>query len=1257
MLSFIRGWGVTEDEVNIFDMSTEAILMAALNQVTLGAVAQECSSFMEDLKGVHPVKSAAAFGCLLLQKKLQPNCLRLEVLVHLSLAKGQGERALSPAKLMQGYSNVGDACGTMEDPPEDIFVGNVSSKVGNYKVLEGIWEGGTFYLQRFVNLADELPEELSEITKSIHALLKLSDVACSRAGLVRNELGDPHGEESLPKKYTDTGKYKQLIKFKISELEALGIDFDDLLPFLFDPRSRAELLGQVISNTDLEARPLAKLDDSIYLVLPTAVSIAVRRYFIESLGTGKGRRSFLYHLGNEYSRAFDESTLLGEHLEPIPFSHMDWGSVCCMSRQVDVGRYFNLIFVIDAIEDYPSNKFSGMFTGNPTLSSELKRAITEMQDYASGRPGFRDGLTLLICCGVGRGVAIDCQLKQTDKWEFEFLSAHDFCSLSKVRGINSLDLWRILQARDQLAEQGVWIQNINGFLNLYAWAESLGGHLVPHGEVPESSEASTMLHMAITQNAILDIRYEIVNSVDAHVQRFIDGTWRLLRKEGNSYFSEDDEFPLYGSVQLEQGVSPLGAFITKSRCWWYELSSPKTGLDTGTYDRWKMVGTWLKLAANPLDDFFRLKLGSGPILWRCIFENLQGSVQVETPGEERDATESIDLVVNKESRIIELYIGSGFERAIYHKENIAERALVTTFLRGVAELASPDVVDISDLIKKVIPDVYARHSHMFPQRQFRDFIPEIHKLNLVEINKIDDAANKIGMGWLFRSPSEGGRIVGKENCRDFLNGLIRRLESELCKELRLFNKKSFLEKLIVNHEVAAASRDRWHRTAAAVVALRKDKVAALQTMRDHEFKLNAVFQPTRNLIEMVICESPVEGGHVLGDLDLSRLLAKASRLYHFGGWSDLIRWDLLEPLLIVQPLGDVHAKHEFMDTVMEGFGRAASEYRYKSSIEGYSQNLDKQEVIVNAEEKLDSKFVEAWMQEFGVTIDQYRRFIDAVENVAIEKQSSVVSMTVAQLIALSDTEEVGRKIVENLTLHPRSTWRDLPEGYDEKDIAPWRFRRRLSALRRPLFKLSKEDDSALLVAPGLLRDGFSSMFGNYYRASYPDWHLGPAMRRYAGYARNRDGMSFNTQVASRMAELGWQSKPEVNVTKILSRALERNYGDVDVLAWSEERGRILVIECKDLQFRKTYGEIAEQLSDFRGECSSDGSRRDLLRKHLDRVSVLTENIQEVRRFVGCSDNALIESIIVFRHPVPMQSAEGPIREHADLYIYDELDKI
>ena len=59
----------------------------------------------------------------------------------------------------------------------------------------------------------------------------------------------------------------------------------------------------------------------------------------------------------------------------------------------------------------------------------------------------------------------------------------------------------------------------------------------------------------------------------------------------------------------------------------------------------------------------------------------------------------------------------------------------------------------------------------------------------------------------------------------------------------------------------------------------------------------------------------------------------------------------------------------------------------------------------------------------------------------------------------------------------------------------------------------------------------------------------------------------------------------------------------------------LVMECKDLQFRKTYGEIAEQVMDFADELNDVG-KPDLLRKHLDRVDLLESRCSAVSRYLG-----------------------------------------
>ena len=159
-------------------------MMSSMSAVRLSQIAGDCKSFTRDLRTFQPVRLAATFGGLLLQPLLQSNCLRLEVLAHLSMAMGNGDQSATSAVLRKGFSSVGRSHGKAEDPPEDVFVGNVVSCRGNFLVLEGTWESGTFYLQRFVNMIDDLPNDpnMQLVADCVYALLTLSDLACRRAG-------------------------------------------------------------------------------------------------------------------------------------------------------------------------------------------------------------------------------------------------------------------------------------------------------------------------------------------------------------------------------------------------------------------------------------------------------------------------------------------------------------------------------------------------------------------------------------------------------------------------------------------------------------------------------------------------------------------------------------------------------------------------------------------------------------------------------------------------------------------------------------------------------------------------------------------------------------------------------------------------------------------------------------------------------------------------------------------------------------------
>lgn len=117
---------------------------------------------------------------------------------------------------------------------------------------------------------------------------------------------------------------------------------------------------------------------------------------------------------------------------------------------------------------------------------------------------------------------------------------------------------------------------------------------------------------------------------------------------------------------------------------------------------------------------------------------------------------------------------------------------------------------------------------------------------------------------------------------------------------------------------------------------------------------------------------------------------------------------------------------------------------------------------------------------------------------------------------------------------------------------------------------------------------------------------------------------------------GWYAETEVKVSKLLRCGFDKDYGDVDVLAWRDDR-RVLSIECKDVQFRKTLGEMAEQLADFRGEIRPNG-KRDELRKHFDRMEIIRQHLPQVASYIKRPIVDAIESHLLFRNPVPMEFA-------------------
>lgn len=227
-----------------------------------------------------------------------------------------------------------------------------------------------------------------------------------------------------------------------------------------------------------------------------------------------------------------------------------------------------------------------------------------------------------------------------------------------------------------------------------------------------------------------------------------------------------------------------------------------------------------------------------------------------------------------------------------------------------------------------------------------------------------------------------------------------------------------------------------------------------------------------------------------------------------------------------------------------------------------------------------------------------------------------------------------------------------PVGYRNKDWYPWRYRRRLSLVSKPIVRLGIEPDASLLLAPGLIRDGVKRFVEGVHEGDFDAKDLPGPLQHWIGRSEDRRGHRLNQEVAVLLSALGWVTRSDFKPTAALNRALNRNYGDIDVLAW--KGGRVLVIECKDLELARTPSEIARQLYEFRGV--EKNGKRDRLRKHLDRVGLLVKHREELVRTLGLRARPRIEGLLVLSRRAPLHYATSSRRHGIRVLVLEELNQ-
>lgn len=1205
-----------------------------------------------------PRATVARSASLLTVPGLQANTVRLEVLVHLAVAYCAGNKKPGYVELGRWLNQyLGQTQMAMwEDPIEDVFVTNVNTPEGNRRVFEGIWESNDYFLQIVLDtlMSRKAPQECRDLLKPAYALLRLSDMVAERVGMQRWHIEPSNSKGFVPvTPSTHIEDRARAVTFTKDDLEKLGVARETLSPFIFHERDKVTLKAESTGHTSLELRPLVDFGDALVLALPHAVSPAIRRFVLSELRKTGYLQSFSDKLAARQARQVEKDGLLElkddtESLTPPSPDEGPMPSLHAWLLKYDTNKYLHVVLLHDRLDWLDEQGLSSALEYSEPVRAGLERYLSKVTAYCRALSDFTEGTTLLVMGGLGRGFMLGFNDWPDAEWRWSAIRVSDLLMMAGEIDHPIKRYLKCIKQKEWAENQGASFMNINGDFNFYCYWRRLNYQLIPR-----ELKVDTSSMIAIGHDFVFPVRQELRNLVDRHAIQTADGQFVQAMRFGlDAYFKSMRGRPIYVSLgHLRAGI--LAGAVESSRGPTWLVIEPREGDEAVRHLLYQMWSGFLGLYDRLVTEIEALlpHLASGAIEIRLNFRELIVPEEYLVTDASTPIAEPV-VLVNLDQKIVEIKFPSDFLVNFQQHENTGEKLVLRALARGLVRLhqVSPAVEDdeeslVETLLEKVIGDVGMRVLHLFHTYYPIEYLLAQQSQTPVFLAHEDFIFAKLRLseGCAKVKPEEA--LKTKDECNDFLHKVVVKIWGQLRDLLRQFDRASVIRQTLAVHEAVIQDRDHWRRTAQAVIALYKSDEDVFAVAGERESDRNQISLPARTILEMAICECPVSGGRELSRWDLDDMLAKAALFVEVATDSDAVKLDLVEPVIRLHANGEYTIDRSFHETIIRPFLTNYLREEFEGAAGDYSKLYQRKRRTerMRADEIYSTAFNDAFKTEFGLTPDEAVDGFAELMDLAVEQNSVIVQTTLGELrerlIRVRGlSTEACESYLKTFGLFHRPDWAQPPAGFNNKDLEPWRFRRRLSATVRPLLIFGEQDFDTVFFGAGGLQLGFAYLLERAESGQLPadKFFITAAMKKYIGAVNNERGHAFARSIAEKLRQQGWQARNEVNMSE-LGAPQKAADGDIDVLAWKPS-GEVLLIECKRLQLARTVAEIAEICRRFRGEA------KDELDKHVRRVNWVSQNPSSLARIVGFipSHNSIDARLVTNTHVPMMYLSSLPI---------------
>tara|TARA_Y100000815_G_scaffold274121_1_gene307271 strand:- start:20667 stop:24446 length:3780 start_codon:yes stop_codon:yes gene_type:complete len=1191
--------------------------------------------------GLDKLDALSVLGGLQTLPEFQANTVRLDWAMRLVAAEAQGTRKLKRADWHTFLNNLLGKAGVtrLEDPIEDLFVAPILTSEGEFVLIQSCWENPAFHTEQLIEAFARLPVggPKTDVLASVFALLTLCNALVERAGLDRRMTGA--GDEASVMKLPSQRRLNMLpsvVRFTWGEVEKLVGDVQLLAPFVLPPEEAQKISDQEIGNSLIDFKPLFASSEGITVIAPGATSTAIRGILIDvAVKHGMGRR-LQKHLNDLNAKTVRVAGL--DDLTEAPDMAVGELLIRQSVKEISAGRYVHVVLAVDGFDRWGDQGFSGITAYDQSFADAVFEGLRFAKAGAEKRPGFKEGLTVLLLGGWGQGRSLEFEVPEDLRtWQIEHISPSDASLFAGLDDTKLPDLWRIWRLARVVRGMGFNLHNPSGFLNLFQWWRESDLAFVPEGHL--DMVPPCMINFG--SDRLLKAREKAAHAIDRRIVKHPDGSPRkVMRVDPRSVFSRLEN--IHASIDDIERGELLGTIQTNGAPVW--VSRTVVGSRSpDEYENWRTILRWLEFLIVPFEAKFGVGAGQ-PVLIEVDVE--WPDSEMLAGGLEHDALSStIEIAVNDETRTAKLRILRDWHRALNSKENHAERFLAEQLLVCVARLRGIEAkpVEIRELIDSSVGSNDFRWRHAFFVHRPIETMGASGLLGdrFRPIPTSATALIKCCSAFSVDGVEPGQKIVGAEECFAFLQAMHSSLLDTLCAAIRCYNRESLVLAALDRYQSALSEERSWAMTARALQAIHgveEDRTASFERRGE----INAVIRGSSILVEIAASHASAEGGFAVGDFDMDDFLAAALQVFSIGDLIPALRGGQLKPELAVSPTGHLLYDHDFHETALSSTVRVLHSRDRVENSNAYAKFFSKEETETPSPEE-QKPFREALQAEYGVPASMFFDLSYYLVDLALEQKGATFTILRSQLISWLDTREIEGKpdfasLIDRLTLPSRPDWKVLPEGTSERDFDLSRFDRRYSLIGRPIVALNADNDPLLAIAPAIVERAARHNIGGALAGGLQgEFWISKEMRSYVGGAGERAGLEFNERVAKAIRKLGLKADHSVKPSSCMNlQATDtlKRLGDIDVLAFTPDGLHAWVIEVKDIKLCRTLSETAKRLSEYRGLRLANGKPDNLLR-HLNRVDFVRAHAADLAQRNKLPQTPSVHGLVVVDVPQPM----------------------